>query len=52
MERSRSDFFKKALVGTALFTIVPRRVLGSMGTGKFVAPSDQLTKGIIGCGSI
>lgn len=52
MERSRRDFFKKALVGTALFTIVPRRVLGSMGTGKFVAPSDQLTKGIIGCGSI
>lgn len=51
MENRRS-FIKKALFGTALFTIVPRRVLGSMGTGKYVAPSDQLTKGLIGCGGI
>ena len=41
---NRRDFLKKA-GGLALLTIVPRSVLG--GT-KFVAPSDQLTKGIIG----
>ena len=39
---NRRDFLKKA-GGLALLTIVPRSVLG--GT-KFVAPSDQLTKGI------
>ena len=46
--RTRRDFLKKA-GGLALLTIVPRSVLG--GT-KFVAPSDQLTKGIIGVGGI
>ena len=45
---NRRDFLKKA-GGLALLTIVPRSVLG--GT-KFVAPSDQLTKGIIGEGGI
>ena len=45
---TRRDFLKKA-GGLALLTIVPRSVLG--GT-KFVAPSDQLTKGIIGVGGI
>ena len=45
---NRRDFLKKA-GGLALLTIVPRSVLG--GT-KFVAPSDQLTKGIIGVGGI
>ena len=33
----------------ALFTLVPRKVLGGPG---YVAPSDQLTKGIIGVGGI
>lgn len=35
--------------GVALFSIVPRQVLGGE---KFIAPSDQLTKGIIGVGGI
>ncbi len=35
--------------GIGLFTIVPRRVLGGNG---FTAPSDQLTKGVIGVGGI
>lgn len=39
----------KTLGSLALLTVVPRHVLG--GTG-FTAPSDQLTKGIIGCGGI
>lgn len=46
---SRRDFIKKAAVGAAAFTIVPRYVLG--GTG-FIAPSDRLTKGVIGVGSM
>ncbi len=33
----------------ALFSIVPRKVLGGQG---YIAPSDQLTKGIIGVGGI
>ncbi len=41
--------FLKTCAAASLFTIVPRRVLG--GTGH-VAPSDQLTKGIIGVGGI
>ena len=40
--------FLKTLGGAALFTIVPRNVLGK----GFIAPSDQLTKGIIGTGSM
>ncbi len=39
----------KTLGGMALFTIVPSRVLGGP---RHVAPSDQLTKGIIGVGGI
>ncbi len=39
----------KSLGGAALLTIVPRNVLGGSG---FIAPSDQLTKGIIGTGGI
>ncbi|WP_316821371.1 Gfo/Idh/MocA family oxidoreductase [Pedobacter gandavensis] len=46
---SRRDFIKKAAVGAAAFTIVPRYVLG--GTG-FIAPSDRLTKAVIGVGSM
>ncbi|WP_225869575.1 Gfo/Idh/MocA family oxidoreductase [Pedobacter psychroterrae] len=46
---SRRDFIKKTAVGVAAFTIVPRYVLG--GTG-FIAPSDKLTKAVIGVGSM
>jgi predicted dehydrogenase len=45
----RRDFLKKASVAVAAFTIVPRHVLGGNG---FTAPSDQLTKGIIGVGGM
>lgn len=46
---TRRDFIKKTAVGLAAFTIVPRYVLG--GTG-FIAPSDRLTKAVIGVGSM
>ncbi|MBP3426385.1 MAG: Gfo/Idh/MocA family oxidoreductase [Rikenellaceae bacterium] len=45
---NRRDFLK-SLGGAALLTIVPRNVLGGP---DFIAPSDQLTKGIIGTGGI
>lgn len=45
----RRDFIKKALVSAAAFAIVPRHVLGGNG---YLAPSDQLTKGVIGVGSM
>ncbi|GGH23194.1 NADH-dependent dehydrogenase [Sphingobacterium alkalisoli] len=45
---SRRDFLKKSLIGAAAFTIVPRFVLGK----GYLAPSDHLTKGIIGVGSM
>lgn len=48
MKQSRRNFLK-TLGGAALFTIVPSRVLGGE---KHIAPSDQLTKGIIGVGGI
>lgn len=48
MKTNRRDFLKAA--GTiGLFSIVPARVLGGKGR---IAPSDQLTKGIIGLGGI
>ena len=40
--------FLKTVGGLALFTIVPRHVLGH----GYIAPSDQLTKGIIGVGGM
>jgi len=40
--------FLKSLSGMALFTIVPRNVLGR----GFTAPSDEITKGIIGVGAM
>lgn len=46
---SRRRFLKSALVAGAAFTIVPRHVLGGNG---FIAPSDQLTKAIIGVGGM
>lgn len=46
---SRRDFIKKSAVGLAAFTIVPRYVLGGNG---FIAPSDRLTKAVIGVGGM
>lgn len=45
----RKNFLKGALGALGAFTIVPRHVLG--GTG-FTAPSDQLTKAVIGVGTM
>jgi myo-inositol 2-dehydrogenase/D-chiro-inositol 1-dehydrogenase len=47
--KSRRDFLKKSAVALASFTIVPRFVLGGPG---YLAPSDHLTKGIIGVGEM
>ncbi len=46
---SRRDFIKKTALGLAAFTIVPRYVLGGNG---FIAPSDKLTKAVIGVGGM
>lgn len=46
---SRRDFIKKSAATLAAFTIVPRFVLGGRG---YVAPSDQLTKAVIGVGGM
>ncbi|MBR4779312.1 MAG: Gfo/Idh/MocA family oxidoreductase [Bacteroidaceae bacterium] len=48
MEMKRREFLK-TMGAASVFTIVPSRVLGGP---KHVAPSDQLTKGIIGVGGI
>ncbi|MBK5203127.1 MAG: Gfo/Idh/MocA family oxidoreductase [Prolixibacteraceae bacterium] len=48
-DNSRRDFFKKTLAVTAGITIVPRFVLGGSG---YTAPSDQLTRAIIGVGGM
>ena len=48
-ENSRRDFIKKSAATIAAFTIVPRFVLGGRG---YVAPSDQLTKAVIGVGGM
>ena len=47
--KSRRSFVKKSLAITAGITIIPRHVMG--GT-KFIPPSDQLTKAVIGVGGI
>jgi predicted dehydrogenase len=44
---SRRSFVKTAAAAPALFTIVPRHVLGGAG---FVAPSDTFGGALIGCG--
>jgi myo-inositol 2-dehydrogenase / D-chiro-inositol 1-dehydrogenase len=49
IQNNRRDFLKKATMAAGIFTIVPRHVLGGNG---FTAPSDQLTKAIIGVGSM
>ncbi len=46
---SRRDFLKKSVLGLAAFTIVPRHVLGGEG---YIAPSDKLTKAVIGVGGM
>lgn len=46
---SRRGFVKKSVVMAAGITIIPRHVMG--GTG-FLAPSDQLTKAVIGVGGM
>ena len=46
---TRRDFAKRCLVAGSAFSIVPRHVLG--GTG-YTAPSEQLTKAVIGIGSM
>ena len=46
---TRRGFLKKTLAAGAGITILPRHVLGGKG---FVAPSDQLTKAIIGVGGM
>lgn len=53
MDNGRRSFLKKSAAGVAAFTILPRNVFGKMGgDNDFVAPSDQLTRGIIGVGGI
>ena len=47
-QNSRRKFLKNSLAVAAGFTIIPRHVLGR----GFIAPSDQLTKGIIGVGAM
>jgi predicted dehydrogenase len=46
---SRRDFLKKSVIALGAFAIVPRHVLGGPG---FLAPSDTLTKAIIGVGGM
>jgi len=46
---NRRRFLQRAAAATAGFMIVPRHVLGGAG---FTAPSDQLTKAIIGVGGM
>ena len=46
---NRRSFLKTAALGVAAFTLVPRHVLGG---SKYLAPSDELTKAIIGVGGM
>ncbi|MDH3069788.1 Gfo/Idh/MocA family oxidoreductase [Akkermansia sp. N21169] len=52
MNNNRRSFIKKAAIGAAAFTILPRHVLGAMGGDKYIGPNDQLTRAIIGVGGI
>src|SRR4030043_1253664 len=45
----RRDFLRKSTAAVLAFTVVPRHVLGGQG---YTAPSNQLTKGIIGVGGM
>lgn len=46
---SRRGFLKSTALAAAAFTIIPRHLLGGSG---FLAPSDRLTKAIIGVGGM
>ena len=46
---NRRNFLKKSIVAATGITIIPRHVMGGKG---FLAPSDQLTKAIIGVGGM
>lgn len=46
---SRRGFFKTAVAAAGAWMIVPRRVLGGQG---YTAPSDELTKAVIGVGGM
>ena len=46
---TRRNFIKRAVATTAAFAIVPRYVLGGQG---YTAPSDELTKAVIGVGGM
>ena len=48
MSVSRRKFLGQSVLSLAAFSIVPRHVLGK----GFIAPSDQLTKAIIGTGGM
>jgi predicted dehydrogenase len=48
-EETRRDFLKKSALALVGFSIIPRHVLGGSG---FTAPSDILTKAIIGVGGM
>lgn len=43
---SRRNFIKNSAITAGVFSIVPRHVLGR----GFIAPSDKITMGLIGCG--
>ncbi len=45
---NRREFLGSAAAASLAFTIVPRQVLGGPG---YIAPSDKLTLGYIGCGT-
>ena len=45
---NRREFLGSAAAASMAFTIVPRQVLGGQG---YVAPSDKITVGYIGCGT-
>jgi hypothetical protein len=45
---NRREFLGSAAAASVAFTVVPRQVLGGPG---FVAPSDKVTLGYIGCGT-
>jgi Oxidoreductase family, NAD-binding Rossmann fold/Oxidoreductase family, C-terminal alpha/beta domain len=45
---NRREFLGSAAAASVAFTVVPRQVLGGPG---FVAPSDKITLGYIGCGT-
>ena len=46
---NRRDFVKKSLLAATGISIIPRHVMGGP---NFIAPSDQLTKAVIGVGGM